>query len=95
LQDLQQRNIWQNPKESINVDDVVMLTDENSCRTDWKIARVVETLPSEDGHVRKVKLMMATSALDEHGRPQSQKTYLERPVHKLVVLVRNEQTIAE
>ena len=43
----------------------------------YYIAVVVETFPSEDGHVRKVKVRTGNGT----------QNYLERPIHKLVVLV--------
>ena len=43
--------------------------------------------PSEDGLVRKVKLLMADGNLDEHGKRQGPPSYLNRPIHKLVLLL--------
>ena len=34
-------------------------------RNRWKLARVAETYPKDDGLVRKVKLAMADSTLDD------------------------------
>ena len=87
LQTLQTRSTWKQLQDNICEDDIVLLQDDGICRTDWKAARVVETFPSDDGRVRRVKLLMATSELDEHGKPRCQRTYLERPVHKLIVLL--------
>ncbi|XP_070182296.1 uncharacterized protein [Littorina saxatilis] len=91
LQSLQGRSKWQKPQTNVAVDDIVLLQDESDCRNDWKIARIVEARPSKDGHVRKVKLLMSTSALDNQGKPVQQRTLLDRPIHKLVVLVKVEQ----
>ena len=46
----------------------------------------MQVYPSEDGLVRKVKLLMAEGDLDDCGRHQSLPSYLDRPVHKLVLL---------
>ena len=43
--------------------------------------------PSEDGYVGKVKLLTADGNLDEHGKCQSPPSYLNRPIHKLVLLL--------
>ena len=51
------------------------MTDDDSPRSSWKIARVIETYPGRDGRVRKVKLKLSIGS------------DLERPVHKLIVLV--------
>ena len=92
LQALQERQKWQKEEANVKDGDVVILKDENASRSDWKVARVVETLPSKDGLVRKVKLLMATPQLDDQGKPLQQRSFLERPIHKLVVLVsQNEQ----
>jgi hypothetical protein len=86
LHSLQVRNTWQKPQRNIDVGDIVILQDEGP-RSVWKTARVVETFRSEDGLVRKVKLLMSTAELDKHGRPLQKRTFLDRPVHKLVVLL--------
>ena len=91
LQNLQPRKQWQQSQQNVNKGDIVLLQDEGACRTDWKLARVVDTFPSEDGLIRKVKLLLATSEIDEHGRASQRRTFLERPVHKLVVLLEGEQ----
>ena len=90
LQTLQERKKWRKEETDVKKGDVVILKDENACRADWKIARVIETFPSKDGLVRKVKLLMATTQLDGQGRPLHQRSYLERPIHKLIVLLRSE-----
>ena len=43
--------------------------------------------PSKDGLVRKVRLLMANGNIDEHGKRQGPPSYLDRPVHKLVLLL--------
>ncbi|KAK7465061.1 hypothetical protein BaRGS_00026591 [Batillaria attramentaria] len=87
LQTLQTRSTWQQPQRNLCVGDIVLLQDDGTCRTDWRTAKVVETYPGDDGLVRKVRLLMATSQLDKQGKPLQQRTYLERPVYKLVVLL--------
>lgn len=87
LQTLQTRSIWQQTQDNIREGDIVLLQEDGICRTDWKTARVVKTFPGDDGRVRRVKLLMATSELDKHGKPLRQRSYLERPVHKLIVLL--------
>ena len=54
---------------------MVLLTDDDLPRSSWKLARVIDTYPGKDGRVRKVKLKLG------------QGHDLERPVHKLIVLV--------
>lgn len=68
------------------VNDVVMVKDENVPRNAWRLARVEEAFSSHDGIVRKIKLAMVTRALDKQGRRTNEVQYLERPVHKLVLI---------
>ncbi|XP_030834543.1 uncharacterized protein LOC115921321 [Strongylocentrotus purpuratus] len=89
LHTLQPRKTWTEKKTNVHVDDIVLLKDEAICRTDWRVARVMETMSSDDGLVRKVRLLMATPDLDKKGKPVNKRTTLERPVHKLVVLIRS------
>ena len=43
--------------------------------------------PSEDGLVRKVKVTVGTDILDSKGKHVKPLVYLERPIHKLILLV--------
>ena len=63
------------------------MKDDNAPHISWKVARVVQADKEEDGHVRKVKLIMADSHLDDNGKRIKPPTYLERPVHSLVHLM--------
>ena len=76
LQQLQSRQKWsQDRSRGVKLNDIVMMMDDDSPRSSWKIARVIETYPGRDGRVRKVKLKLSIGS------------DLERPVHKLIVLV--------
>lgn len=90
LLNLQQRQIWQKDKRNTKVNDIVILQEDNSPRNQWKLARVTEVYPSTDGRVRKVKLLLSDSNLDNHGKQTSKKVYLDRPVHKTVLLLEAE-----
>ena len=78
---LQPRKKWIKPQRNMVVNDVVIVKDENAPRNVWRLARVEEVFPSDDGLVRKVKLAMATRSLDKKGRRTKEVQYLERPVH--------------
>ena len=69
--------------------DVVLLKEEDLVRSHWKLARVVETMPSKDNLVRKVRLLVADSSLTKQDKRTKKATYLERPIHKLTLLVEN------
>ncbi|XP_040928808.1 uncharacterized protein LOC114866078 isoform X1 [Betta splendens] len=90
LLNLQQRQIWQRDRRNIKVNDIVILKEDNSPRNQWKLAKVAEVYPSKDGKVRKVKLLISDSSLDSKGRRISKPVYLDRPVHKIVLLLEAE-----
>ena len=76
---LQERQKWTTSRRDLIADDVVLIKDENAPRGQWKLARVIKVYPDDDGHVRKVKLK------------QSEGQTLERPVQKLVLILKKEE----
>ena len=88
LQLLQPRRKWMRTVRSIEVDDVVIIKDDNLPRNQWQLARVVQTYPSDDGLVRKAKLVVADSSLDRRGSRTRPPLFLDRPIQKLVLLMR-------
>ena len=91
LQNLQVRNKWQTPKRNIQVGDVVILKEETKARNQWRLARVVETTLEQDGLVRKAKIAMSDPSLDSKGKRTNPVTFLERPIHKLILLHETEE----
>ena len=69
------------------LNDIVLIVDENTAHNEWKLARVVEAIPSTDGLVRSVKLQLATTQLDSKGKRLIDLTFLDRPIHKLILLI--------
>lgn len=80
------RQHWHTPRRNVRVGDIVIVKEDNAPRNEWKLARVVET-SEDDGLVRKVKVQIGQSKLGKKGEHLTQPSFLERPVHKLVVLV--------
>lgn len=68
LQSLQPRQKWVKPRRNMTVGDVVIVKDDNLPRNRWQLARVVQTYASDDGLVRKVKVVVADPPIDEHGK---------------------------
>lgn len=68
----------------------MIIKDDNLPRNQWELARVIEVFKSKDGHVRSVKLVTADSTLDNKGKRTKHAKVVERPVHKLVLLVRGD-----
>ncbi|XP_072021513.1 uncharacterized protein [Amphiura filiformis] len=89
LSSLQARSKWEQPCRDFQRGDIVILKEDDSPRNQWQIARIEETYPSEDGRVRKVKVKLADKRCDAKGKRTHSATYLDRPIHKLVLLLEN------
>ena len=90
LQNLQIRQKWTRPQRDVKIGDIVILKDENLPRNQWSLARIVDVFPSADGFIRKVKLVLGDSKLDDGGKRKGPVHELERPIHKLVLLLPRE-----
>ena len=86
LQTLQVRGKWINARRNLEVGDIVLIKDENLARNEWHLGKVVETHIDEDGLVRKVLIMVGTAQLDNKGKRVESQSFLERPIHKLVLI---------
>lgn len=73
---LQERSKWTKTTTDLQVDDIVLVVDEQLPRCNWPYGRIMETYPSEDKHVRKVRVKTATS---EYDRPITKLVFLYRP----------------
>ncbi|CAG7837087.1 unnamed protein product [Allacma fusca] len=60
----------------VSVGDIVLVGSDNSKRMDWPLAKVMEILPGKDGHVRVVRVKLATG---EYLRPVQRIYPLEIP----------------
>ena len=74
----------------MQVGDIVLLKDDNQPRNCWRLGPVVETCEDTDGLIRKVKLALAEPNITSKGKRNDPLTVLERPIHKLVLLVESE-----
>ena len=72
LPSLQTRSKWQDLQTNVKINDIVLLCEE-SPRSQWPLARVIEVYPGNDGNVRKVKV-------------RTRSTELVRPIGKLCML---------
>jgi hypothetical protein len=91
IQSLQVRQKWMRPRKNLKIGDVVIVKDIDTPRNRWKLARIVETYPENDGLVRKVKIALADSTLDDQGRRKRPISYLDRPVQKFVLLLSRDE----
>ena len=80
---LQRRAKWFTKQPNIKVGDLVVVHEEKVKRGYWKLARVVEILPSRDGSVRKVKISLPR--FNDSGKAATP-MILERSVRQLCPL---------
>ena len=78
------RQKWNMPQRDCKVGDIVMIQDDDLPRNQWPLARVTEVLPSKDGRIRKVQILLVQDG---------KRKLLERPIHKLVLLLAQEETL--
>ena len=77
---------WHVERRNVQIDDVVMIEDSNMLRGQFKMGIVAEVFQSQDGKVRKVKVSYKNN--DEGPNYNGKQfVYIERPVHKLIVIV--------
>ena len=70
---LQALTTWVRPRRSVEVGDVVAFLDEKR-RGKWPLGRITEVIPSGDGHVRRVVVLV-------------EGTHYKRPIHQVAVLL--------
>ena len=71
----------------MQIGDVVLVKDDNTPRNQWQLARVTEVQRGNDGLVCKVNLAVGDRQLSTSGKRTKPVSLLERPIHKLVLLV--------
>ena len=92
LQSLQTRQKWTTPMKNVEVGDIVILKDDSVPRNCWKLALVETTYPDADGYVQKVKVTVADQSQDVKGkRTGATVSYLERPIHGLILLMSHKE----
>ncbi|XP_069830268.1 uncharacterized protein [Dendropsophus ebraccatus] len=78
LSTLQGRRKWQRLNPNIKVGDLVLLKDQQAARIEWPMGLIIESIPSDDGKVRKVEVRVA--------RQGTVKTFI-RPITELILLL--------
>ena len=81
------RQRWHTPKRNFQTGDIVMELEETQPRSMWRLGRVSETISDKDGLVRRVKVSLGDRNLNEKGQRLYKVSVVERPVHKLVLLL--------
>ena len=82
------RSKWHVEKRNVEKGDVVLIKDNKSLRGDWKQGIVFKLFPSLDDRIRKVTVAYKNLRSDEPLTKYNgvNYTYIERPVHNLIVL---------
>ncbi|KAK6195425.1 hypothetical protein SNE40_000861 [Patella caerulea] len=88
LVSLQERQKWTQPVRNLQINDIVIIKDDNLPRNCWQIGRITKADPDQDNLVRKVTILLADNNLNSKGRKIQPDKYLQRPIHKLVLLLR-------
>ena len=83
LLSLQSRTKWNIPTRNCKVGGIVLLKNETK-RNQCPMAKIVATNKDDKGYVQSVKLLIGASNADDNTV-----RYLERPVNKLVMLIKN------
>ncbi|XP_067945305.1 uncharacterized protein [Watersipora subatra] len=84
---LDTRQKWQSKCQNLVEGDIVLLTDDNTPRNQWRTGVIEETFPGKDNLVRRVKIRLTNRMLDRKGKQMEAASVLERPVQKLVLLL--------
>ena len=84
---LQTRSKWSKVHRNLQVGDVVLLKDELSPRGVWSLCLVEQVYTSKDGKVRSAKVKVGDKHLSAQGKRTKAVSHLDRPVHKLVLIV--------
>ena len=83
------RQKWHTTTRNLRVGDVVLIQDSNQIRGQWKLGKVSEVFPGDDGRVPKVHVIYKNPRLGEPSNKYSRKDYTtyERSTNRLVLLV--------
>lgn len=90
LRNIAARQCWHAPKRNFQIGDVIIDIDETLPRSEWRLGRIVETVLSPDGLVRKAKVALGDKRLNKKGERIHKISIVERPAQKLVLLLEAE-----
>ena len=54
-----ERKEWTHKRRNTRVGDTVVVRDDNLARNNWPLGKVTQVFPSDDGLVRKVRLLVS------------------------------------
>ena len=76
----------------MEVGNIILLKDDTTARNPWRTARVEEAHQDDDGLVRNVKVIMGDIHLCKKGQRICNQSVLERPIQKLTLLLKAENS---
>ena len=76
------RQKWFKRKPNLRIDDVVLITDDHTPRSQWRIGRIIATHPDAYGVVRTVSIKTST-------------TELRRPIYKVCLIVPSNDVVSK
>ncbi|XP_063994615.1 uncharacterized protein LOC135172511 [Diachasmimorpha longicaudata] len=68
LSELNVRHKWTSGSHNINIGSLVLLRDDNLPPLKWRMGRITEVFPAEDGIIRKVKVKTSTNIMERNVR---------------------------
>ena len=95
LQSIQKARKWHRDKPNVKQGDLVMVLEESTLQTNWKMGKVLSVSPGSDGLVRTAKVQVKTAVLPNYPRKKpltsqdiciKTSTY-QRPITKLAPLL--------
>ncbi|XP_030589719.1 uncharacterized protein LOC115783168 [Archocentrus centrarchus] len=90
LLNLQPRQKWNAHRRDLQINDIVLLQEDLAPRNEWRLAKVTAVYPGADKKVRKVRLLLSDKAYNKNDKLVMKTVSLERPIHKVVVLIEAE-----
>ena len=85
------RHKWHTSRRNLRVDDVCLLQDESTFRSEWRMAKVVEVYPDKTGTVRNVEVLVKPNQDGSEKYKPSLGYQMKRHVSKLLLLVPAEE----
>ena len=77
------------------MNDIVIVKDDSLPRNCWQLARISSVDQSKDGLVRTVQVTLGDASIGADGKRTRPIRTLERPIHKLVLLLRADAADAD
>ena len=87
LNNITVRQKWKKKERNLVLGDIVILDEPDTPRAQWKVGIIDQITQSGDGFVRKALVRLGNRGLDRFGRIMENPIILERPIHKLVLML--------